>query len=729
MRKIISLIVSLSMILGLCNIVFANATFSNAEIYDIGTTVNGVISETNSEMPYFLNLSDAGTITINYIGENIESAYLKIYNEVGQEIWSERPSWNSTSKQISYTSDVELTAGDYYFVVSKRYGEGTYNLKINFKSAGESFPEEQNGSNNTFNTASEINVDEEYTGQIAVNDEIDNYKFTLESSGCIQLQFLGQNIESPYLKIYTENGQEIWSERPSWNSTSKQISYSADVELTTGTYYFTASKRYGYGNYDLTLEYKSAEESFPEEQNGSNNTFNTAAEINVDEEYTGQIAINDEIDNYIFTLSDAGCVNFEFTAQNIESPYLKFYTNNGQEIWSERPSWNSTSKQISYTSTVELTAGTYYFIVSKRYGYGTYNFILNYTSSQETFAEEQNGSNNTFNDAEEININTEYKGQIAINDEIDNYCFSISSSDIVHLQFTANNIESPYLKIYTENGQEIWSERPSWNSTSKQISFNGDITLESGVYYFTVSKRYGYGDYKFNLLTNNTYRDEPRDEPEDEPIEDNELTSFDSKVSEWAKDEVEEAYENDLIPETIIGEDLTEHITRAEFAAIAVQLYEELSGIHPPADETPFVDVDWNENIEYINKAYVLGITSGTSKTTFSPDIDITREQLATMLCRAIKKYSFDGWTPENDSDYYLDTSGVPRFADDDEISEYAKPSVYYMTKFGIISGVGDNKFAPRNITSYQESTGYATATREQAILMSLRIFNVSEIW
>lgn len=239
--------------------------------------------------------------------------------------------------------------------------------------------------------------------------------------------------------------------------------------------------------------------------------------------------------------------------------------------------------------------------------------------------------------------------------------------------------------------------------------------------------------YEFAVITDgNSYPDTP-DEPDvpDEPTydEDDEITSFDSKVSEWAKDEVEEAYENDLIPETIIGEDLTEHITRAEFAAIAVQLYEELSGIYAPADETPFVDVDWNENIEYINKAYVLGITSGTSKTTFEPDIDITREQLATMLCRTIKKYSFDGWTLEDDSDYYLDTSGVSRFADDNEISDYAKPSVYYMAKFGIINGVGNNKFAPRNITSYQEATGYATATREQAILMSLRIFNVSEIW
>lgn len=294
------------------------------------------------------------------------------------------------------------------------------------------------------------------------------------------------------------------------------------------------------------------------------------------------------------------------------------------------------------------------------------------------------------------------------------------------------------MKFYDNDGQEIWNNTPYWNDASKRISFSEDVTLTEGTYYFSVSKYDGYGTYEFSLNTDNSLIstapsdiDNPIEDYDDtdEVINGDEITSFDSKVSEWAKEEVEEAYENDLIPDTIIGEDLTEHITRAEFAAIAVQLYEELSGIYAPSDKTPFVDVDWNKNVEYINKAYVLGITSGTSKTTFEPNIDITREQLATMLCRTVKKYSFDGWTLENDSDYYLDTNGVSRFADDNEISDYAKPSVYYMAKFGIINGVGNNKFAPRNITSYQEATGYATATREQAILMSLRIFNVSEIW
>ena len=45
------------------------------------------------------------------------------------------------------------------------------------------------------------------------------------------------------------------------------------------------------------------------------------------------------------------------------------------------------------------------------------------------------------------------------------------------------------------------------------------------------------------------------------------------------------------------------------------------------------------------------------------------------------------------------------------------------MTKYGVISGIGDELFAPRNTNSKQEAERYANATREQALVMSLRSF------
>ena len=44
------------------------------------------------------------------------------------------------------------------------------------------------------------------------------------------------------------------------------------------------------------------------------------------------------------------------------------------------------------------------------------------------------------------------------------------------------------------------------------------------------------------------------------------------------------------------------------------------------------------------------------------------------------------------------------------------------MVSRGIIQGMGNNLFGPRNTTSAQEATNYASATREQALLISTRM-------
>lgn len=190
-----------------------------------------------------------------------------------------------------------------------------------------------------------------------------------------------------------------------------------------------------------------------------------------------------------------------------------------------------------------------------------------------------------------------------------------------------------------------------------------------------------------------------------------------SGISDWARAEIEEAVEKKLIPSALVFTDLRENINRKEFAALAVELYESITGKDAEYGNVPFKDISQYDT--EIKKAYSLGITTGTSETRFEPNTLISREQLATMLCRVFKKYAWDGWSIENDNKYSLNYSGVNKFADDDEISGYARPSVYFMAKHNIINGVGNNKFAPKST-----NTVAAFATREQAILMALRCYN-----
>ena len=197
----------------------------------------------------------------------------------------------------------------------------------------------------------------------------------------------------------------------------------------------------------------------------------------------------------------------------------------------------------------------------------------------------------------------------------------------------------------------------------------------------------------------------------------------DFNASQWALPELAEADRLGLIPDRLRDADLTKPITRAEFAAVSVKVYEALSGEKAsPAAANPFTDTDDAE----VLKAYQVGITTGTSATTFHPDTLLNREQAATMLTRVYKKIAIDGWEISRDAEFaeaFLAMFAMPSpFADDAVISDWAKPSVYFMAANGIINGLGDNIFAPRASTDAEAAIGYAQATREQSLAIATRM-------
>ncbi|MDO4552413.1 MAG: S-layer homology domain-containing protein [Bacillota bacterium] len=190
-------------------------------------------------------------------------------------------------------------------------------------------------------------------------------------------------------------------------------------------------------------------------------------------------------------------------------------------------------------------------------------------------------------------------------------------------------------------------------------------------------------------------------------------------ASDWATEELQEAADLGLIPDCLEGADLTQDITRAEFAAVAVKAYEALSGTAAiPIVNNPFTDCN---DVEVL-KAYNIGAVNGTSATTFDPDELLNREQAATMLTRVFKRITLAGWTLETDGQFSLTYTQPAAFADDANISAWAKDSVYFMSANGIINGVGNNLFAPKNVTTAEQAEGYANATREQALLIAVRM-------
>lgn len=187
------------------------------------------------------------------------------------------------------------------------------------------------------------------------------------------------------------------------------------------------------------------------------------------------------------------------------------------------------------------------------------------------------------------------------------------------------------------------------------------------------------------------------------------VDSYYKDASNWAKPELQEAYDNGFIPDILMGADMTRPINREEFAELMLVLCEKTTGKPvTPYAPNPFTDTTNPQ----VLKAYALGITLGTSNTTFSPDMLINREQCATMLYRTIKIMA---------PDIEHSISGVKDFPDQEHISGWAVEGAKYLSKLEVIKGDNNGNFMPKAVTSSQESAGYGMATREAAILMTVR--------
>ena len=164
--------------------------------------------------------------------------------------------------------------------------------------------------------------------------------------------------------------------------------------------------------------------------------------------------------------------------------------------------------------------------------------------------------------------------------------------------------------------------------------------------------------------------------------------------SSWAIDQVAEAVRLYLAPANLRN-NYTTPITRSEFCALAVELYETVTGGEITARAQFSDTTDLN-----VQKMAGLGVVNGVGNGQFNPDGQLTREQAATMLARLAEVMGHP--LPATD----------PTFADNASISSWAAEAVGQMQAAGIMDGTGNNQFSPQG--SY---------TREQSILTALRLY------
>ena len=167
-----------------------------------------------------------------------------------------------------------------------------------------------------------------------------------------------------------------------------------------------------------------------------------------------------------------------------------------------------------------------------------------------------------------------------------------------------------------------------------------------------------------------------------------------SQESSWAKAELETAREHDISLSFYYPR---LNITRVDFCRLAVKLYRK---VQPNASAAPAAAFSDCEN-ESVCLAAALGIVTGYDDGTFRPYQSITRQEAAAMLDRLYTTLGGKA-SAANDKPY----------ADDTQLGDWARSSVYAIREIGIMQGKENNRFRLKD--------GY---TQEQAVVTVERAF------
>ena len=173
------------------------------------------------------------------------------------------------------------------------------------------------------------------------------------------------------------------------------------------------------------------------------------------------------------------------------------------------------------------------------------------------------------------------------------------------------------------------------------------------------------------------------------------LPFTDVPADRWSYPYIKQLYDAGVVSGTSATTfEPTANVTRAQF----VTMIAGLAGADVSDYASgPFDDVQAGSwYAPYVNWAAASGIVSGTSATTFDPAAEISRQDMAVMLCNYAQQAGVQ-----------LKQTTVTPFTDESSIAAYALPAVQALHSAGVISGMPDGSFQPQ-----------ATTTREQACVV-----------
>ncbi len=229
--------------------------------------------------------------------------------------YSTDPSYATRQHKYVESSEIYITGlayDKYYWKVRTIDNNGN---KSSWSSR-ESFIYPEDSIGNTFNSAKNIDVIEEYTNNDFVGkaDACDMYCFEPEKAGEFDFVLSGLDAKAKIYLYEYDSGKDKNKKIKSANAKGSTATIN-DILLDVGTYYFevvSGDKGKGKFNTDYTLEI--TPDYFPDATD--NNSWQDATEIVPDVQLDGFVGFGDACDCYKFEVDDLTAFDFDLTGED-----------------------------------------------------------------------------------------------------------------------------------------------------------------------------------------------------------------------------------------------------------------------------------------------------------------------------------------------------------------------------------------------------------------------------
>ena len=347
-------------------------------------------------------------------------------------------------------------------------------------------------SNNTIEESNTIEINRQYQGQLASDEDVDYYKFKIENDGKISITFQHSKIDS---------GDRLWeiylidsktdNEIIQFNSVGGTTNGESNAARITAGEYYVRINSYYYSDKDYMFKVNFSEESDSYEKE-VNDQIDTANNINANANYVGNMQNDRDVDYYKFSTENKGKINILFEHEKIDSGdrLWEVYLLDGVSDNTIITLFLSGREAILQSDCARIPPGDYYLkINSYYYSNKDYNFAVNFESESEQYESE---NNNEFGLANDIIIGKKYIGNIQTDKDVDYYCFTITETRNISVWFEHNMIDSNnrYWEVYVIDGVDDKNVlQMNVKGTESSISATAE-NVEPGMYYIKVNSYY-----------------------------------------------------------------------------------------------------------------------------------------------------------------------------------------------------------------------------------------------